>query len=442
MALNEDEEFELLSLERERAMTRQSGPLSHPPAGKDTPLLARPPLEVMARAGGAAMDTIQRGYDLLGEKTAEGLASGVTMRNTNLPPPLNVLPSSTPGRGLRLSPELAAAAGTAVAMTPDIALSFEGGPIKSPERIKTLDSASRGLAQRALGFTKRFLNTPSARRKAAVAAETALEEGVVSISPQRMMDKATALAARSGRAIGEIREAAGPQRLDSIVNDLEALKPEGRGGEWDAVVGRINHAIDTIKGVVAKKTIPAVPEQIVKTGVVDEFGKEITRKIPAKSGFVPPSSLGPIEEAKKLIADTVNWLADNPGKQKQIKKIVGTIESSVEDLLRKAGSDMGAYQKAKRQFGAAKAMQMGLNNELAAQAGNQIFGLKPVIAASGALASGNPLNALATLGATEALYRGGLGGGAKILRALAGPTERKIPSVMMGFGLNRKRKKE
>lgn len=70
----------------------------------------------------AAERGVRKVADVAGEKTAEALAGGVSLKSHPLlPPPFNVLPEETPGKGLRTSPETAAAIGTTVQMAPDIA---------------------------------------------------------------------------------------------------------------------------------------------------------------------------------------------------------------------------------------------------------------------------------------------------------------------------------
>jgi hypothetical protein len=368
------------------------------------------------------MEYADKGLSYLGEKTAEGLAS----------------------RGV--DPRLSAAAGTAAYMAPDLATAAFGPAMKAAGKIPALENASRNLAQRALGFTKRHLNTPSARRKAASAAEVALEQGVINGSPDVMARRADALANKAGEKLGKIRDSVEAQDIKPITDALESLKARklygAAGGMWNEVSGRIKDAIATVRGTVAKGTIPPTEAQTIKTGLLDGYGAEISKEIAATPGFTPPAKVGRLEDAKKLIADTVNWLADNPGKQQQTKAIVGTIEGGVEDILRNAGVDMVDYQAAKKTFGAAKAMQMGLNNELAAQAGNQIFGLKPVLAAGSALASGNPIAAAASLGFFEAASRRGTGLGAKALRGISRSERPSLgrPAASVGLGFGRREK--
>lgn len=319
-------------------------------------------------------------------------------------------------------PRAAAGIGTAIKMIPDIAV---GGMSKAGvSKVPALENISRNFAQRAIGFTKRLLSSPQARRKAAMAAETALENNIIPLSgnPATMMDRARQLSSRTGKGLQDIREAAGKQDIKPVIDSLESLKSrfiKGSGGEWEIISNRINHAINTVKGIVKKGSIEAAPEIKQASGLLDPAGREVMKTIPAVQGYVPPAGINKIEEAKKVLADTVNWLTDTPGRAKQMKSVVGSIEGGVESILRKTGTDMNAYQKLKKTYGAAEAMKMALNNELSSATGNQLLSMKPAIVASGALATGNPILAAGTALGGQLVKNRGAGFAANLIRQIS-----------------------
>ena len=282
-----------------------------------------------------------------------------------------------------VNPTLARAANVAMSYSPDVA-SMVASPVPSAG---TAENIAIPAARRALGFSKRMLNTPQAGHAANTAGKVALEENVIpfSGSTDEMAIRAQKLATDSGNKIGQLRESVGPVGSDEVINSLETLRDKltkGRvGGEWDKIHARIDNAVDTVKAL-------------------GTAGGDTT--------------LNEIADAKKRIADSVNWLADNTS-QRDTKKIVASIENGINDIFRTKGGDLQAYGQAKRKYGAAMSMKKAIDNEQSAQQGNNLFSLPSVIAASGELASGSPVKAAATLGLIEQLKRRGYGISANVL---------------------------
>jgi len=118
-----------------------------------------------------------------------------------------------------------------------------------------------------------------------------------------------------------------------------------------------------------------------------------------------------VADAKKEIADSVNWFADNVSQQ-DAKALASAIEKGLERTLEKAGGDITTYKALKSLYGATKTMMKGLNNELAGQGGNLPISLPALVAGSG---TGSVLQGVAQAGAFELAKRRGFGAGAKAL---------------------------
>lgn len=369
MALTEDEEFELLSLERERAGIVDA------PAPKE-PGIGSKILDVAMRGGGLPgnpIDVAQRVYKGVtkafekgGEMTAENLGE----------------------KGV--DPRLAAAAGTAVTMAPDIAtlkLPATAG-MKGSQAVR---NAAESWAQRSLGIPKSQLKTPPARLQAEEAAKMALEKKIIPMfgSPDEMGRRAIALKGSSGKTLGSLRSSVGKKSIDPIISKLEQLRFElteggSRGGDWDVVHSKIDNAIETLTGLSPN---PDLAERIAgATG----------RK---------PTTLGSVEKVKKRITDKLSYQSDTAS-QKEAKRIASSIEDGVEDILRNSGVDMKAYQTAKKEYGAARTMLRGVDVQ-ESKMGNNRFG--PTASAGGILGllTGNPPGAIASLLGIDFLKRSG-----------------------------------
>ena len=301
------------------------------------------------------------------------------------------------------NPNVAAGMGTFMQMTPDLIESAVLPSNEMPGSKSLLRPISRPLARRSLGLTKRFLNTPFARGKAAQAADVALDQEIIPVmgSPKVAMGRAVDLQEKSGQALGSMREAAGRNPIDPVFDSLEAARQRAtggmKGGAWDTVHRKFDEAQETLLGLL-------------------NDGPEV--------------ALSKVEQAKKLLSNTVNWIADNVS-QETAKQISGSIESGVESIMRSKGIDMTEYAAQKGLYGASKTMQKGLANELAAQAGNNAVSLPTMVAGAGQLATGNPMGAAATLGIVEGLRRRGAGASARLIDA-AGRIPGREPGYAFG----------
>lgn len=381
----------------------------------------------------------------------------------------------------QVNPYVSAGVGTAISMAPTVALSMIN-PMKGAPKV--VPEMAIGPQRRALGMIASDLKTEFARGQASRAAKVSLEQGVTSATgnPTTIFRKANDLAAKTGQKLGAIRESVGPQPIEPILNaidDYKAVRLKGAsGGKWDTVLNKIEDAKDTIKGLVGgtKKqlspitikgeTIPGFPGSPMKiipgakfqepsvnmfTGkpesVSTNFGgvgdiivggeKAIpssTSKIVLTRGESPsmlgggvPSpkiSLKRIADAKKEIADSVNWMADNVS-QKDAKGLAMAIEKGTEKALAQAGGDIKQYKALKPIYSAAKTMKKGLNKELARQEGNMAVSLPALVAG----ASGGPLTAL-KIGGFELAKRRGAGiAASEIMSAANAPAKLGIPAL-------------
>lgn len=277
-----------------------------------------------------------------------------------------------------VDPRIAAAAGTTIAMAPDIATAkLPSGPtIKGTEM---LSDAATGFARRALGYSKRQLGTPFARKQANDAARVALDEGVIPFLGSRsvMAERANNLVEDAGKNLGDIRDSVGSQPIDDVFNNLEELRNQvvqGRtGGIWDDISKRIDKAQESILGLITKGD-----------------------KVP----------LADVEKTKKAISDTVSYASDKAS-QKGTKQIVSAIEGGVENTLKKNGVNMDRYALEKKRFGSGKSMQSAIDNASSAETGNNLIGPTAAFGGLAQIATGSPVGAGITAAAIEMLKRRG-----------------------------------
>jgi len=364
MALTEDEEFELLSLERERSMGATPATTVPSPVAKKAP---QPSM----------LEQLKQGYDLgnpvnIAKKAYEG-AIGLVNKGGEM------AAESLAERGV--DPRVAAGVGTAIQMTPEVAMMRPGKAVTSGGS-KMLRGTAEAWAQRALGIPKSQLKTPFARGQAAKAAKTALDEGVIpwSGSQEVAAQRARALAEKSGSELGDIRRSVGNQKVDDVFDSLESLRSDvvgGRsGGIWDDISKKIDKAQESVLGLIGKDGAVALDD---------------------------------VEKTKNLLRDSVNYMSD-AASQQTTKQTTRAIESGVEKTLAKAGADVARYKTAKQKFGAAKKMLEGLDVSAAANTGNNRFG--PTASGGGILSAamtGNPLTGILSLVGIETAKRRGPG---------------------------------
>lgn len=292
----------------------------------------------------------------------------------------------------RVNPYVAAGVGTVIAMAPDVAMAGINptpNTTPNPEVNPLFKKAAVPLARRALGFSKRFLNTPFSRGQAQKAAEVALESNVIPLSgsPEAMMNKVKGLKESAGQEIGSVFKST-PADLSKTFDDLEVFRQKitkgfGREGSFAPV----HNAIDTVQTDLAE--------------------------LAGKGGEVTVESLNAI---KKRLADSINYLGDLAS-QSDKKGIAGTLANSIRSIVKTVQSPevYSKFLNNQKLYNAYSLMVKGLNNEIAGQMGNRLFSPYAVIAATGKAVSGSPAKAISTLGLTEGALRRSAGTTAKAL---------------------------
>lgn len=258
------------------------------------------------------------------------------------------------------------------------------------------------FARKALGFSKRFLNTPFARRQATQAAETALQKNVIPLlgNPTSMLGRVEALAEPVGQEIGQVLKST-PGDLTKTFDDLERLRQKITKGTREGVFAKTNSAIDDVQSTLLELT---------------GKGKEITAQT--------------LTNIKTRIGNSVNYLSDLAS-QSDNKAIVSTMGNTIRNIV-KAVQSPEVYQKFlgdQKLYNSYKLMVKGLNNELSSQMGNRMVSPYSVIAGAGQLATGQPEKAAATLGLVEGLMRRGPGISARSLQLFG----KGAPSISRGI---------
>lgn len=261
--------------------------------------------------------------------------------------------------------------------------------LKATGADRFLANAAIGAGRRALGFSKRFLNTPFARREATQAARVALENDVIPAlgSPQKMFDRASALANKAERAI--------TSKLKNI--DFHQIAPDA---EFDITQFGRKVSKGTERGLFADTVKPMVEK--VKETILELYGRGATAS--------------EYNQMKNAVGQTINYFADSAGSQDVKKKMVRSMADTVRATVKKFLPD--SYEEflaSQRLSNASLNMIKGLNNEVAGQMGNRLASPYAVLMAAGQTAAGKPMQALGTLGFTEAALRRGAGTSARAL---------------------------
>lgn len=325
------------------------------------------------------------GFNKAGERAAELLAGGVTPKvDPRLPFPLNVLPQSTPGSGLRTSPEVAAGVGTALQMAPDILSTALSPTSKASKAPGALTKSAEEMTRRGLGYSKRQLSNDFSRKMADEAAKIALKRKILPASgnPKVAMENVEQLLSKSGSQMGRILEGESTKfNVREAVEALDKLRPAGKGGRFDSLHKQIDDAVDTLKGL---------------------GSDEITYK--------------QANEVRKLLQDSVNYSSDKAS-QTLAKKIAGTVKDTVDSSFSRVSKRGGSLLRAKKNYSAGKSMKDALSNRISSEDGNNLFTPTSTLLGGMQLASGNVSGAAATLGMIELLKRRGNSALSRLLSA-------------------------
>lgn len=315
----------------------------------------------------------------------------------------------------QVNPNVAGAFGSLVASFPEAALMID--PL-AKGAVKPSAQASN-MAGRAAGLGKVFRKTAFGRKTAGAAGRTLLEQGLVpaSGSPSKMETSIQEGLQKVGSSLGDMRGQAGAQSVDPILNSIEQSRAKildgakGNQGLYKIVNEKVDQIRDTILDLIDYS--PAKPEQVVDTGLLNSSGKAIRKTIEAVPESKSPISLNRIVGAKKRLADTVNWFADNTS-QRDVKELTIALERGISSAMDQAGSDMPKYRALKALYSSLKVASKGLDKEMAGLGGNSPISFRALVAGIPGGGGGLATQALKT-GAVEAVRRRGAGVGANLL---------------------------
>lgn len=253
----------------------------------------------------------------------------------------------------------------------------------APTIAKGAESFAQNQAAKSLGFTKRFLKTSDMAGKAKQSAQTLMDEGVITpfASADDISARITDLSKASGERIGQflksVDETGGVMNPKAAIKELETLRPKFKGGAYDAIHGRINRAIDTIRAH-GNKPIP----------------------------------FAEANELKGVLQDLADWKSNKDASLLD-KQIAGKFRNSLDTSLEQASNKIGQgpgfeqFKKDKRIFGATQQAEDPIFNRISSEQGNNAIGLDELVLAAPQLAVGGGATAAVTGGIFRALKRFG-----------------------------------
>lgn len=397
MPLSESEELELLQLQKQKASAAPQGFMGKvrgvfDAASKiaDRPEYATSPVGLLKTAD----SSIRSGFDKFGEKSAELLTGQTSLDPTNpltgkslMKKPLT-LTNPNP-----VNPTFAAVVGTLMQMAPDI-VSAAAAPIEKPQGFEK-EAQDQGM--KAFGVTKRFLNKAPKADRMREATQTLMDEGVLTpfSTAENLIDKTNEVHDVAGRKIGSyLKSLEGQGKYfdkASAVAELESLRPVGdqgeilRGGDYADINKEIDKAIDTLTSHKSDKLTFETANQIKKT-------------LQSKVDFMKKAA-DPVELTKRIIAGKFRDIID--------KSIDGVSGSGKELSDPAAATAFQDFLKQKKLYGAASTMVDPLYNRLSSEMGNKAVSITDWILAAGHMGSGNPLTAVASVGAKRFFERFG-----------------------------------
>lgn len=255
----------------------------------------------------------------------------------------------------------------------------------APVAAEAADSGASTMARRALGFTKRFLNSESKISNVNDATNVALEQKIVTpgASPEVMMERAKALEDKAGQAIGSILENenrgatralspnAPPQLREQFLfdpkkaaSDIEGLRPRAKGGrvlsggDYDAQNAVIDKALETIQAH-GDRPIPWDEANALKGRLQGLANYDLTQS-------------KPVNNLKKAVGGVFK---DN-------------LDGQLETTMQSSGRDIGQFKEAKRIYKASGDIQKGLQNIISSKRGNNAITLTDYL--TGTMAGGGP----------------------------------------------------
>lgn len=274
------------------------------------------------------------------------------------------------------------------------------GGMTDPEMWQNL---AQKYGAKALGFTKRLINTPQKMNAAKDVAQTMLDNGVITplSSAQDMSDSVQGLISKSGKAIGDFLKARGNGfDTQSAVDALNALKPRDSsgnrlmGGAYDKVSGLIDNAIDTVR---AHGDVIPFEEANKLKGFLQSLTNWNSSQAEAEVG--------------RGIAGAMRGAVDTSLENQASSNILGNSYPAGNSPTQSM-SEVENFMNNKKIYGASQTAQDALANRLSSEAGNKNFGLTDTIlgAAGGAaeMVSGHlPIATSAAMGIKKTAERYG-----------------------------------
>lgn len=287
-------------------------------------------LPLFSQVGMKGMDMVQNLANKGGEVAAENLASGVTPKvNPLLPFPLNVGASSTPGKGLRLPPSIAAGVGTALQIAPDVAASAipgigeeNAGSNAAQQAPNFFQRLGARETNNAIGITPRTLGGIAGSKNPAQVGEaigTRLgNEGAIGSSGGSTFDKVSALHQRYGQQVGDaidaIKNAGGQIELGAD----QALQP---------LVDQWTQFKNSALSVNQRMTKPF--EQI--------YGK-LAQTAQSKGGTI---GLDDIRSAMDEVGDALSGLKDGSPGEAAYSRLYGTLAQMRDQVVNSVAQGAG-----------------------------------------------------------------------------------------------------
>lgn len=408
--LTEAEELELLELERQKAspqtLKRPLGDMIQD--GLDVALSPFPQVRTIARTAG----NVIRDPAGMSEMAPTAMAASASLINPLLAPPAAML-----GKGIEIG--MKKIYGDSRSTQPTIPIPLTNIKIpripKIPEKVsdvlvegvmqapieatRLLSGAAGKIAPlraaKAMGATKRFLNTARKIDQAEKTGQIMLDEGVVTslASSEEMLDRVKKLENASGGRIGEFlkgqKEGIDPNKLVDAIEELRPIKrdpneiltqiaAEGKssGGFYDDVDQVLDKAINTIKAHGNKSL---------------DF--ETANKI-------------------KGLLQKINWNSDTL-KSTYARKSAGAVRSGIDSELSRIAETSGdtkqfdQFLKDKKVYGASESSKDYLYNALSRELGNRDLGLTDFLTMGAASATGDVKKVGALLGIKKALDKFG-----------------------------------
>lgn len=287
-----------------------------------------------------------------------------------------------------VNPLLSKGAGLATSMALDPQTYVLGGLANKPVQ-ETFEKAAQSSGRRALGFTKKFLNTQGGVDRANEAAQTMLDQGVITpfASTDQIQVNVKNILNKSGSAIKKAVDEAtdsGAKSFhpkDAIKEITNQLAPKYAGGEYDRQLNIVNDIINTIKG----------------------HGNT-------------PLNFSSAQDLKQTLQSVAKFHIDSePTRASLFGRASGIVRQMLDDSLDQAVKEGKVnsetalnYIANKPLYSKAKGVINPITGKLAAEAGNDAIDLKSMLGATGALAAGHPLIAagLAGLNSSGVISRG------------------------------------